>query len=270
MDEQFERHPLAEYFDSNPHEHNHQQYCEIFRRCLPDTLRGRLFDASTGSRLQALNEDDFKPCEDRRLLRFSSRYDRDAGEKIVYKVKYVDDRWSCASSFAEMVASTYAKYKDVRPIKEEIAALQKSTRALSSRLHTKNAIDYDESEVEQSRTLHLQLERLAHLNTVRDRKGTVRTKTGLYAEASFAYQVQQLTFFQFGDAPPGSRGKYSGRGLPYLTAKIVNRLFEIAPKCQFDAKDVSQIYERGSARVRAFNNAHWAQIWGRKSWSDTG
>ena len=268
MNEQEEKHPLAEYFNNEPHRHNHYEYAEIFQKCLPEEIHDKLFNAEIGSRLQALTVDDFKPCEDRRLLHYSARYDRYLDERIVYKVDFLRERWECASSFATSICEEFEICKSIQPMKEEIAALEKSVKMLSNALCDKPQIDYDKHDIEKSIALKTQKERLACLKIVRRDKGTVRTKAEGHRENYFAYRIHHLTFCHFGDAPPGSRGKYSGRGLPFLTAKIVNRLFEVEKDNKFTTKTVSQIYERGAERIAPFKEKYKLQIWGRESWTD--
>ncbi|MGR3492066.1 MAG: hypothetical protein ACU0DW_08405 [Shimia sp.] len=244
-----EDHPYFEYVDQDPFHEDREQYAAFFREALPDSIKAKLFDPVAAETPYVMTADDFGPCEKRRLESWSWQ-PIGLGPEMELRRRDVADRWYCAPSFARELARIYEATKDVVPPKKELRSLEQRLRTMGESASDKE-------------TKALIRERMRWLRKVLDERGAaVRHEAG-FAYRVFAYQLLHLTFCKFGEAANGSRGHTSGRGLPRFTAKATNLLFGLSgSQAQVSSRAISQWYERGSNKVRAFNLANWEEIWG--------
>lgn len=246
-----ESHAYFQWFDDDPTISDYKSYAEIFEYALGSEYSRKLFQPKFGS-AYALKPVDFKACEERRLCHYSTRTEDGSTAPIPYRVNVLFERWYCASTFAKLIIETYETYRDRQTPQEHISCLELQTRHLKEQLPQKPLKEFTEDEIQTQILFDEKIGELEWFKRVGEAKGFAVTKGRNYAARACAYQLNHLTFCQFGDATPTRQakgGKNSGRGLPSLTAKIINLLFDLSGKDRLRAKDVSQIYERGAPKL---------------------
>lgn len=263
-----ESHPYFEFVDQDPYSHDHKEYERIFRMALPPSFETILFDASVGKTHQALATKDFEPCENRRLESYGAQWNV-LEEKTEIVRRGVTERWRCASSFADAIVREFQNCENIEHPKDELERLEKSVQTLRYNLSQTPRRNWDDNQIEELYDLIIKMRRIAQIEPALRQRSFAKVHRKNFAAHTFAYQIQHLTHCQFGQAASDKFGKFSGRGLPFLTAKIVNRLFRLeSAKERLDSNAVHQIYKRGSQRISKFNIDHQPQLSGLKEWAD--